>query len=170
MPVAKLAFPSRVTIACKKNTVASSGSGERMEHLERENVGLNRIVADLSLNNGCVIACAACERILADPHLALRPPRPARRGRHGAPASPGQAHLPVHAANPVNDENNLSSFWTDNGDDLSGAHNAVLQPRIGRRRRFFLAEGSADGRHTLIFSRDGVWTRTGGVAFVIRRL
>ncbi|MGA7308862.1 MAG: hypothetical protein WBX05_07925 [Pseudolabrys sp.] len=48
-------------------------------------------------------------------------------------AALGQAHLAVHAADPVNDENDLGVV--DIGHHLMdyGAHDALLQPRIGRR-------------------------------------
>jgi len=47
----------------------------------------------------------------------------------------GQAHLAVHAADPVNDENDLGGCVVDIGHHLmdDGAHDALLQPRIGRR-------------------------------------
>jgi hypothetical protein len=50
-------------------------------------------------------------------------------------AAPGQAHLAVHAADPVNDENDLGGCVVDIGDHLmdDGTHDALLQPRIGRR-------------------------------------
>jgi hypothetical protein len=42
---------------------------------------------------------------------------------------------PVHAAAPVNDENDLGGCVVDIGHHLmdDGAHDALLQPRIGRR-------------------------------------
>jgi hypothetical protein len=50
-------------------------------------------------------------------------------------AAPGQAHLAVHAADPVNDENDLGGCVVDISDHLmdDGTHDALLQPRIGRR-------------------------------------
>jgi hypothetical protein len=53
------------------------------------------------------------------------------------PPSPGQAHLAVHAADPVDDENNLGRFRIDIGNYFmnKGAHDVLFQPRIccGRR-------------------------------------
>ena len=48
----------------------------------------------------------------------------------------GQAQLAVGAADPVDDENDLGGLVVDIGHDLmdDGAHDALLQPRIGRRR------------------------------------
>ena len=48
----------------------------------------------------------------------------------------GQAHLAVDAAYPVDDENDLGSRIVDIGHDLhdEGAHDALLQSRVGRRR------------------------------------
>jgi hypothetical protein len=45
-----------------------------------------------------------------------------------------QANLAVHAADPVNDENDLGGCVVDIGHHLmdDGAHDAFLQPRIGR--------------------------------------
>jgi hypothetical protein len=50
-------------------------------------------------------------------------------------AALGQAHLAVHAANPVNDENDLGGCVVDIGHHLmdDGAHDALLQSRISRR-------------------------------------
>ena len=46
-----------------------------------------------------------------------------------------QANLAVHAADPVNGENDLGGCVVDIGHHLmdDGAHDALLQPRIGRR-------------------------------------
>ena len=53
-----------------------------------------------------------------------------------APA-PWQAHLAVHAADPVDDQDDLSSVLVDVGDHLvdEGAHDALLQPRVCGGRR-----------------------------------
>jgi hypothetical protein len=51
------------------------------------------------------------------------------------PAALGQANLAVHAADPVNDENDLGGCVVDIGHHLmdDGSHDTLLQPRIGRR-------------------------------------
>ena len=48
------------------------------------------------------------------------------------PSALGQANLAVHAADPVNDENDLGRCVVDIGHHLmdDGAHNALLQPNI----------------------------------------
>jgi hypothetical protein len=60
-------------------------------------------------------------------------------GRTVALSTPalGQAHLAVGAADPVNDEDDLGRHIIDIGHDLmdESAHDALLQPRIGRRCR-----------------------------------
>ena len=59
------------------------------------------------------------------------------RGAVALPAPAlGQAHLAVGAADPVDNENDLGGRIVDIGDDLvdQRAHDALLEPRIGRRR------------------------------------
>src|SRR4029077_19914267 len=52
-------------------------------------------------------------------------------------ATPRQAQFGMNAANPMDQENDLQRFVIDIGDDLvdDGAHDALLEPGVGRRRR-----------------------------------
>ena len=78
---------------------------------------------------------AGDEVIVGDQH------EPANRDDHVgrsavalAAAAPGQTHLAVDAANPMDHEYDLGRFGVDVGHHLldHSAHDALLQPRVGR--------------------------------------
>ena len=62
-------------------------------------------------------------------------------------ATPRQAQFGMNAANPMDQENDLRRFVIDIGDHLvdDGAHDARLEPRVGRRRRPYSLEIGGEG-------------------------